>query len=58
MTTSPAPSLTGGGSEVTAQLEPLATMWNSITCSVPGITASAISRPGGASADHSSPQLT
>ena len=55
---SPAASLTGGTPATAAQPLPFAIKWYSMTCSQPGITASAISVAGGASADHSSRKLT
>src|SRR3569833_3493597 len=54
MTMSPVASFTGGWPATAAQPLPLAIMWYSMTCSQPGITASAISPAGGASVDQGS----
>ena len=48
----------GGSPETAAQPLPFATMWYSMTCSHPGITASAISFAASPSADHWSRKLT
>lgn len=57
-TMSPLSRRTGAWPLTAIQPLPRATMWNSMTCSAPGSTASAISRAGGASAAQSRQQLT